>query len=224
MASKIILVIAAHADDEALGCGGTIARHAAEGDHVHAIFMADGVNSRINSTDDDLSRREEAARKAHKILGLQRVEYLKFGDNRMDSVPLLKIVRALESLICTISPQIIYTHHYGDLNLDHRITHDAVMTACRPFPDSTVREIFAFEVLSSTEWATPCKAPFLPNVFFDISEFLDLKLQALHEYRLEMRPFPHSRSIEHAKALACHRGHSVGLYAAEAFMSLRQIR
>ena len=224
MVNKIVLIVAAHADDEALGCGGTIARHTAEGDVVHAIFMADGVNSRTNSAVDELPRRMTAARQAHEILGLQSVKYLEFPDNCMDSVPLLKIVQTLETIIKTISPQIIYTHHYGDLNIDHRITHSAVMTACRPQPEGTVREIFTFEVLSSSEWAAPAKEPFLPSVFVDISDYLDLKTQALQAYQLEMRSAPHSRSIEHAECLARHRGNSVGVGAAEAFMSIRQIR
>ena len=142
----------------------------------------------------------------------------------MDNVPLLNVVQALEPVIQSILPQVIYTHHHGDLNIDHQITHNAVMTACRPLPRGTAREIFAFEALSSTEWASPHIEPFLPNVFVDVSEFLDFKLQALRAYQLEMRPAPHSRNIEHAQSLAIHRGHSVAVRAAEAFMSIRQIR
>lgn len=224
MVNKTVLIVAAHADDEALGCGGTVARHTAEGDEVHAIFMADGVNSRANSAVGYLPRRIAAARQAHKILGLQSVKYLEFPDNCMDSVPLLKIVQTLEAVIDTLSPQVIYTHHHGDLNIDHRITHSAVMTACRPQPEGTVREIFSFEVLSSTEWATPTQDPFLPNAFVDISDYLDQKIQALQAYQLEMRSAPHSRSIEHVECLARHRGNSVGVGAAEAFMLIRQIR
>lgn len=222
--NRIVLIVAAHADDEALGCGGTIARHVAEGDAVHAVFMADGVNSRTNTAIGDLERRMAAARQAHEILGLQHVEYLGLPDNCMDSLPLLNIVKALESVIQSIAPQVIYTHHDGDLNIDHRITHNAVMTACRPLPGSTVQEIFSFEVLSSTEWSTPYQEPFLPNMFVDISDYLDKKLRALQAYQLEMRTRPHSRSIEHAEYLARHRGHSVGVGAAEAFMAIRQIR
>lgn len=224
MVNKKILIVAAHADDEALGCGGTVARHTAEGDEVHAIFMADGVNSRANSAVDDLPRRMAAAMQAHKILGLKSVKYLEFPDNCMDSIPLLKIIQTLEKAINTISPQIIYTHHYGDLNIDHSITHRAVMTACRPQPERVLEAIYCFEVLSSTEWATPALEPFLPNVFIDISDYLNQKIQALHAYKLEMRSAPHSRSIEHAECLARHRGNSVGVGAAEAFMLIRQIR
>lgn len=222
--NKVILVVAAHTDDEALGCGGTIARHVAEGDAVHAVFMADGVNARSNVAIGDLECRMEAARQAHEILGLQRVEYLGLPDNCMDSLPLLHIVKALEAVIQSIAPQVIYTHHHGDLNIDHRITHSAVMTACRPLPGACVREIFSFEVLSSTEWSTPHKDPFVPNVFVDISPYLEKKQQALLAYQHEMRHAPHSRSIEHSEYLARHRGHSVGVGAAEAFMAIRQIR
>ena len=222
--NKTVLIVAAHADDEALGCGGTIARHVAEGDTVHAVFMADGVSSRPNSAADALERRMSAAKQAHEILGLQRVAYLGLPDNRMDSLPLLDVVQALESVIQAITPQVIYTHHHGDLNIDHRITHQAVMTACRPLPGSPVREIYAFEVLSSTEWATPQQEPFVPNVFVDISDFLDTKHKALQAYQLEMRFAPHSRSIEHAEYLARHRGHSICVAAAEAFVAIRLIR
>lgn len=222
--NQTVLIIAAHTDDEALGCGGTIARHVAEGDTVHAVFMADGVSSRPDATPEDMALRMKAARQAHEILGLKRVQYLGLPDNRMDSLPLLDVVQALEAVLQDIAPQVIYTHHHGDLNIDHRITHQAVMTACRPFPGSTLREIYGFEVLSSTEWATPQKDPFLPNVFVNISDFLEIKRKALQAYQPEMRLIPHSRSIEHAEHLARHRGYSLGVAAAEAFMTIRLIR
>lgn len=224
MNNKTVLIVAAHTDDEALGCGGTIARHVAEGDAVHAVFMADGVSSRPDMAADDLDRRMVAAKRSHEILGLQRVEYLGLPDNRMDGLPLLDVVQTLEVVIQAVAPQVIYTHHHGDLNIDHSVTNQAVMTACRPQPGSSVREIYCFEVLSSTEWATPQREPFVPNVFVNISDFLDIKLRALQAYQLEMRPAPHSRSIEHAEYLARHRGHSVGVAAAEAFVAIRQIR
>jgi LmbE family N-acetylglucosaminyl deacetylase len=223
MGNKTVLIVAAHADDEALGCGGTIARHTAEGDVVHAVFMTDGVNSRKTISEIDLIRRIDAASKAHEILGLTQVIFLELPDNSMDSIPLLQIVQTLEAVILNIAPQVIYTHHYGDLNIDHSITHKAVMTACRPLPGCTTKEIYSFEVVSSTEWATPSKEPFLPNYFVDISGYLDQKIRALEAYELEMRAVPHSRSIEHAECLARHRGNSVGVGAAEAFMSIRQI-
>lgn len=222
--NRTVLVVAAHTDDEALGCGGAIVRHVAEGDAVHAVFMADGVSSRPGCPPEDLDRREVAAKNAHAILGLQRVEYLGLPDNRMDSLPMLNVVQALEAIVQEIKPQVIYTHHYGDLNIDHRITHQAVMTVCRPLPGSHVREIYGFEVLSSTEWGILAHEAFNPNVFVDITNFLEAKLKALEAYSLEMRPVPHSRSIAHAAHLAKHRGHSVGVEAAEGFVAIRLLK
>lgn len=222
--SKSILVVAAHADDEALGCGGTIAHHVAESDKVHLVLMADGVRSRPEAGSTDLERRMVAADKAHKILGITEAHYLGFPDNRMDSVPLLDIVQALEPIVQRVAPSVIYTHHHGDLNIDHRRTHEAVMTACRPLPDSPVKEIYGFEVLSSTEWASPQCGPFLPSLFVDISEHLSIKLCALEAYAEEMCPAPHSRSLEHVEILARHRGYSMGVEVAEAFIVYRMIR
>ena len=226
--SKTVLVIAAHADDEALGCGGTIARHTADGDAVHLVLMADGVTSRLAADAEDVSTalvsRDSAADQAHAILGIRSVQRLGFPDNRMDSLPLIEIIQRLETIICELEPNIIYTHHHGDLNIDHRITHHAVLTACRPVPGNSVCEIYSFEVMSSTEWATPEAAPFMPNHYVDISKHLNAKFDALRAYQLEMRDAPHSRSIQNLTSLACYRGHTVGVPAAEAFMVLRVVR
>jgi LmbE family N-acetylglucosaminyl deacetylase len=221
--TPVILVVAAHADDETLGCGGTIARHIAEGDTVQVVFMADGLTSRQDTVTAELQRREKARDKALNILGVSKFYTLNLPDNRMDSVPLLDVVQALERIIEQVQPTRVYTHHYGDLNVDHRITHQAVMTACRPVPGSSVREILAFEVMSSTEWSTPGVEPFTPNMFVDITDYLPQKVKALAAYEIEMREMPHSRSISHLENLAKHRGCSVGLEAAESFEILRSI-
>lgn len=222
--ARSIVVVAAHSDDEALGCGGTIARHSAEGDTVHLIFLADGVTSRRGATVDGITEREAAATRAHKRLGVLSVSYLAFPDNRLDAVPLLDIVQRLEEILAPLAPEVVYTHHHGDLNVDHRIAHEAVMVACRPLPGSTVKEIYAFEVMSSTEWGAPGMPWFTPQLSVDISDYIDIKLAALKDYQIEMRPVPHSRSIEHIRALALHRGYSVGVYAAEAFVTVRVLR
>lgn len=221
--NKTVLVAAAHADDEVLGCGGTIARHVAEGDTVYAAFLADGVMSRPNATTAQLEQRNSAAAKAHGILGIKKVYMLGLPDNRMDSVPLLDIVQQLEDVLKEVQPEIVYTHHCGDLNIDHRITHQAVLTACRPVPGASVKEIYAFEVLSSTEWNAPAVNPFIPNVFMDISQYLAKKTSALKAYELEMREGPHSRSIENSVRLSELRGNTVGVKAAEAFSLVRAL-
>lgn len=221
--SKSILVIVAHPDDEVLGCGGTIARHIAEGDTVNVAFMADGLTSRRDGVTSELQEREKARDEALDILGVSKFYALNFPDNRMDIVPLLDVVQELELIIEQVRPTRVYTHHHGDLNVDHRVTHQAVMTACRPVPGSGVREILTFEVMSSTEWATPGVAPFVPNAFVDISEYLPKKLEALAAYKMEMRPMPHSRSVAHIEVLARHRGNSVGVEVAEAFEVVRVV-
>lgn len=222
--SKTVLVVAAHADDEVLGCGGTLAKHVAAGDKVHVVFVADGVTSRGGAGQEDLVRRQRATESARNILGISTMAFLNLPDNRLDSLPLLDIVQPLEALIGKLAPEIIYTHHYGDLNVDHRLAHQAVMTACRPLPGGTVREILAFEVMSSTEWSSPGLAPFLPDLFVDISVHMEIKMQALEAYGLEIRVPPHSRSMEHMRSLSKHRGYCVGVDAAEAFMVMRVLR
>jgi len=218
------MVVAAHADDETLGCGGTIARHVAEGDNVDIVYMADGVTSRNQDKKLALAQRQEAAERAREVLGINKAHYLGFSDNRMDSLPLLDVIQPLERIIQNLEPVVIYTHYYGDLNVDHRITCQAVTTACRPLPGSSVREIYAFEVMSSTEWASLGVSPFVPNYYVNISDFLNVKMLAIDAYALEMYQSPHSRSVEHLSNLAYHHGHCVGVDAAEAFMVLRKIR
>lgn len=221
---KRVLIVAAHTDDEALGCGGTIARHVAEGDIVYAVFLADGVSSRLDSNHEDHEVRNSAAENAREILGISKNYYLALPDNRLDSLPLIEVVQLLEPIIQNVKPNVIYTHHSGDLNVDHRVAHQAVLTACRPLPGSSVKEIYAFEVLSSTEWADAEVAPFVPNYFVDVSDYLDIKERSLHAYKKEMRACPHSRNMSHVRALAMHRGNSVGVDAAEAFRVVRVSR
>ncbi len=219
-----ILVVVAHPDDEVLGCGATIARHADSGDCVHLVVMADGVTARSGVVSGDHALRAAALTKASEILGISRVTGFEFPDNQLDSIPLLTLVQKLEAEIAEFKPQIVYNHFHGDLNIDHQRTHSAAMTACRPLPDSSVREIYGFEVQSATEWSTPQLQPFSPTLFIDISNYLPHKLAALEAYSAEARPVPHSRSIEHVEILARHRGHCVGLEAAEAFVAYRVIK
>lgn len=169
-------------------------------------------------------RRQQATESARSILGVSTMAFLDLPDNRLDSLPLLDIVQPLEALIGKILPEVIYTHHYGDLNVDHRLVHQAVMTACRPLPCSTVQEILTFEVMSSTEWGSPGLFPFVPNLFVDISAQMEIKMRALEAYAIEMRARPHSRSMEHMRCLAEHHGYCIGVHAAEAFMVMRVLR
>ena len=215
-----VLVVGAHPDDEVLGCGGTIARHAAEGDLVSALLIADGETSRGAG---NIPRRRQAAQTAATALGLESVTTLDYPDNRLDSVALLDIVQSIERVIAEKRPDVVYTHHAGDLNIDHAIVHRAVLTACRPATAGGVRAIYAFEVPSSTEWGATTLAPFVPTRFVDISATLVTKRGALECYSEEMRAAPHPRSLVGVEALARLRGHQIGCAAAEAFMVIREI-
>ena len=221
MITKNILVVAAHSDDEVLGCADTITRHVAEGNDVHVVFMTNGVGSR-NADCSAALQREQFAKSAAKVMGIKTINTFEFPDNKMDSVPLLEITQAIETVIEKINPELIYTHHYGDLNIDHRVTHQTVMTACRPRPGFCVKELYAF-VLSSTEWQTPGYMSFVPNVFVDITAYMDKKLDAIQVYNMEMREQPHSRSIVNTKNLASLRGATIGVVYAEAFSLIRKI-
>ena len=212
------MVIAAHPDDEVLGCGGTIARHVTEGDEVHVMFIADGETARTIAVKPN---RNLAAYNASKILGTQPPVFLDWTDQRLDTLPLLEITRAIEAQVEKIQPGVVYTHHAGDLNLDHRIVHQAAMTALRPLPSAPTREIYTFEVPSSTEWGA---VPFVPNHFVCISAYFAMKTEALEHYRGEIRPPPHPRSFVGVAELARRRGNSVGINMAEAFMTMRTVR
>jgi len=212
-----VLVVAAHADDESLGCAGTIAKHIAHGDQVSIIFMTNGVSSRDNSSDNDSAIRVSALSQAMNILGVEEYHCFDFPDNQMDSIALLTIVKTIESCINKIQPSIIYTHFAHDLNIDHQVTHQAVMTACRPIKGSSVKKILAFEVLSSTEWNSTSSPTFQTQYIVDISPYWQKKVQALKCYQEELRNFPHSRSIKCIEALATLRGATHGFAKAEAF-------
>jgi LmbE family N-acetylglucosaminyl deacetylase len=217
-----ILAAVAHPDDEVLGAGGALARHANDGEEVHVLFLTDGVGAR-GSDKPAADQRAAAARNACTILGTQPPRFLGFVDNRLDEVPLLDVTQAIEAVIAELRPHTIYTHHSGDLNIDHVVCQRAVLTACRPMPGALVRRIFSFEVPSSTEWNVPGGMKFVPRRFMDIASTLATKRRALEAYAEEMRPFPHSRSYEAVEALARWRGATVGLEAAEGFDVIREI-
>lgn len=225
-----MLVVAAHPDDELLGCGGTIARFASEGCDIHIAVLADGEGSRHGdprtspSLQEQRATRRAAAQLGAGIIGAQSVDFGEFPDNRMDSVDLLDIVKSVEALIERYRPDTVLSHHNGDVNIDHRRTHEAVIAACRPQPDHPVKTLLFFEIPSSTEWQVPGMAPaFVPNWFVDISGQLEVKQRALEAYASEMRPWPHSRSYEAVEHLARWRGAAAGFAAAEAFVLGRML-
>jgi len=225
-----ILVIVAHPDDEVLGCGGTIFKHTKKGDEVFCLFLGRGKSSRYdavekNKTEAEQSVLEEEAHTAGKILGISELFFEDFPDQQYDTVPFLDIIKAIEKIKNKIKPNIIFTHHAGDLNLDHQITFKAVLTACRPIKSETVKEIYSFENPSSTEWASPKgENYFMPNVFVDISDNFDKKIKALSAYKSEIKAYPHPRSVKAIEIIAQRWGTTVSKEMVEAFELIRDLR
>ena len=228
-APSSVLVVAAHPDDEILGCGGTMTRLAREGHQVRIAILAEGMSSRYAHREDadprQLQHLHARAQQAADKVGAKEVVLCKLPDNRLDTVPLLEVVKQVEELVARFRPEVIYTHHPGDLNVDHGVVHRAVLTATRPVAGQCVKEIYAFEVPSSTEWAFQRLEPlFRPSVFVDITETLETKIEALASYDTETRRFPHPRSAEALRAIAKRWGSVVGLPAVEAFELIRSVR
>lgn len=225
MMAKNVAVVVAHPDDEVLGFGGTICRHADADDRIHILILATGLSSRTEDGVADkkaLEALRAQARAASKVMGVELVEFSDFPDNRMDSVPLLDVIKKVEEFMVRSQPVTVYTHHSGDLNIDHQVCARAVLTACRPLPGAAIERIYAGEVVSSSEYAAPADR-FQPTSYIGIAETLERKLQALGHYAGEIRPWPHPRSSEAIEALARLRGSECGLDAAEAFVALREI-
>lgn len=216
-----VLVVAAHPDDELLGCGGSIARMVGQGSVVSVLIVGEGITSRrgeaAGALNDQLAALAASTRRACGILGVSSVDMLGLPDNRLDTLPQLDINQAVEAVVERVRPDLVMTHHHGNLNVDHRRVHEAVVTATRPMPGGLDTAQLFFETVSSTEWQTPGRAPFLPSYFVDISATLERKIEALACYETEMRDWPHARSLEAVRALARWRGASVGRAAAEAF-------
>ena len=215
-----ILIVASHPDDECLGCFGTVARMIADGDEAQTLILGEGPTARGDKV--DLFEVYSHSQKANKVIGIDEVMFVGYADNKFDTLPLLDIAQTIETCIKGYSPNIIFTHYKDDLNIDHRITYQTVITATRPMQSQCVKEIYSFEIPSSTEWAFPTS--FSPDIFWNITETIDLKVKALNEYKDELRPFPHPRSLIGINLLAEYRGMQVGVGMAEAFKTVRVIR
>ena len=168
-----ILVAAAHPDDEILGCGGTAARMVKEGNEVYTLILGEGITSRDDTRErekreTEITQLKKQIHQANAVIGVKEVITYDFPDNRFDTVPLLDIIKVIENIKNKVKPGIVFTHYEQDLNIDHRIAYQEVITAMRPTTGETVKEIYSFEVLSSTEWNFPLR--FSPDVFFDISK------------------------------------------------------
>ena len=219
---KKILVIAAHPDDEALGCGGSLLKSKSLGHEIHLLFMTDGISARNNITPNQFERRQKGIEDALEFLSPTSYKFLKFPDNQLDTIPLLKIIQSIENFIFEVKPNVVLTHFFNDLNIDHRITAQATLTASRPGSQTFVEKILSFEVPSSTEWSLGIDS-FRPDYFVDVSEFIQEKTRLLKYYGDEIKAYPHPRSFEIIRALNQVRGAIIARSFAEGFVTLRNI-
>jgi LmbE family N-acetylglucosaminyl deacetylase len=228
---KRIMVVVAHPDDELLGLGATMNKLIVEYNVVaHVVILGEGITSRSEQRDVQEWKSELAAHKANiasaqKCIGYQSVGVYDFPDNRFDTVALLDIIKVVEKEKKEFKPDIIFTHHGGDVNIDHQRTFEAVITACRPMETEIVKAIFTFETPSGTEWrASSDPRTFIPNLFMAVSENnIDAKIEGMECYQFEKRAYPHPRSPQALKIQAQRWGVSVGCPFAEAFCLIRCI-
>ena len=225
--NKKILIVASHPDDEVLGCFGTVARLIKEGYDAYTLILGEGKTSRdeqriVKNKKDEIVVLNTEIQKANDAIDIKKVFIESFPDNRFDSVDLIDIVKVVSKVKEVVEPDIIFTHFENDLNIDHHITYQAVLTATRPMEDECVKEIYSFEILSSTEWNYPLS--FSPDTYFDISDTIDLKIKAMEEYTSELCEYPHPRSLEGIKLNAKYQGMRVGKQYVEAFKSVRVIK
>ncbi|MFI9150184.1 PIG-L deacetylase family protein [Streptomyces sp. NPDC053367] len=216
-----VLVLAAHPDDELLGVGGTLARHVADGDAVHAVVLTEGASSRYRKgLAEDLAK---SAHRAAQVLGLTSLRLWRLPDQRLDALPLIEVVQQVEAVADALRPDLVYTHFPGDVNADHGIAARAAWTACRPYVLPRLRRFAVFETPSSTEWGWSAETPFTPSLYVDVAGTLELKLEAMSCYDTELRDPPHPRSLPALRERAAYWGSRVGREAAEPFQVLREV-
>jgi LmbE family N-acetylglucosaminyl deacetylase len=229
--NKKVMIIAAHPDDELLGLGASMHKLIKEGNiKTHVVILGEGITARSDNRDTSLWKKELESHKlniekARLVIGYHKVSTYDFPDNRFDTIALLDIVKTVEKEKEAFAPDIIFTHHGGDVNVDHRKTFESVITACRPMAQESVKSIFTFETPSGTEWrASTDPHHFIPNFFVKVEEAdIRAKIMGMEAYEYEKRPFPHPRSSEALKVQAQRWGVSIGSQYAEAFCLVRNI-
>ena len=222
-----ILVIAAHPDDEVYGMVGTIAKLAAQGSEVHVLIVTDVCTAQYAGRPDlpeIIEKKHREAIEANTLLGVKQVHFGTFPDMKLDTVPHVEVNRLIEETVDKVRPDTVYTHFYGDVNLDHQMVYRSTLVAVRPVPGQCVKALYAYYVPSSTEWSPQlAHTVFLPNTMTDITGFEERKEQALLAYQTEARAYPHPRSAQYVRETDRARGLQWGMGSSEAFMLLRKI-
>jgi len=213
---KRVLVIAAHPDDELLGCGGTVALHAENGDEVTSVIVCEGESLRYG---EDGVGQKDHIQAAGQVLGVKEVRTLKFPDQKLDTFTLTDIITPLEQVVEDVRPDVVYTQYGGDINRDHELLFKAMLVATRPM-EEYIEAIFAFDTASSTEWAYP--RTFVPDTWVDISTTVQKKLDAMACYESEVRDYPHPRSLQALSNRSAAWGNQCCLGHAEVYMTIRR--
>jgi N-acetylglucosamine malate deacetylase 1 len=212
-----ILILAAHPDDEVLGCGGSIAKWFKDGHEVYVHIVSEGTTAQYDAG--KIAVKRENAKLVKEILGIEKYYFSDYPDAQLDTVPLLELTKAIGKIVEEIKPEILISHHYGDTNQDHRRVFEAAIVVARPQPNSPIKKFMSYEVPSSSEWGKMSyrNSAFNPNYFVNITNYIDLKLKAIEAYNIELRPFPHPRSIEGIRNISAIRGQSVGIEYCEGY-------
>lgn len=223
-----VLIVAAHPDDEVIGVGGTIARYVSEGAVVKVLIVTDGSTSQYRNNPDllnILAEKKIETERAAALLGVREVIYGNLPDMRLDVVEHTMVNSVIEKVIDDFQPNIVFTHFWGDVNLDHQCVCKSTLVACRPVPGQSVRQLYGYYVQSSTDWnVQSTNNAFMPTMFVDISgEYADIKYKAMACYSAELREYPHPRSIEALRVNDCANGIHVGMNAAECFVVYRAL-
>ena len=218
MSDKRVLVIAAHPDDEILGCGGTVALHTSQGDRVRAIVACEGESHRYAQSGG--VGQAEHMKRAHRVLAIEKVHMLAFPDQKLDTFTLCDLITPIENVVRDFRPSIVYCQHGGDINRDHELLFKAILVATRPV-EPYIEAVYAFDTASSTEWA--CPRAFVPDTWVDITSTLETKLTAMACYESELRPYPHPRSLDGLRYRAHAWGNQCCIDAAEVFMTVRRV-
>lgn len=220
---KNILIIAPHPDDEVLGCGGQMKKHADSGDSVYVLILTRGTPRFYSDEKIENVRRE--AQEAHKILNVSETFFENFHAPELDKYSLSEISGVIKKIIDAKCIDAVYIPHRGDIHNDHRVVFNAGLVACRPVGDYTVKEIYAYETMSETEWAAPfADDAFIPTVFSEVTDTFEAKIKAMECFESQLKQPPNPRSLENLRSLARYRGATVGVSYAEAFMLIRQVK
>lgn len=218
-----ILVVAPHPDDEVLGCGGIMAKYADEGHEVYVAIVTKGAEPLFTDEEDQIDKKH--CLNAHKLLGVKKTFFLDLPAAMLDTIPRYKLNGAIGKVVSEVLPDEIYIPHIGDMHFDHKLINEACMVAVRPRSDKAVKRVYAYETLSETEWDIPNTSNFfMPNVYVDISDYIEKKIEAMREYKEQIMEYPSPRSVEGIKSLAMTRGMTVNKKYAESFMLIREIR